>query len=255
MILKKDICSKMGGINIREDTDVCVLNGYESVKIELPIRMQGGKIQCGEIGAFTYFNRDVVVRYVKKIGRFCAIGPDVLMGLPEHDIDSISGNIIFPSWDSDWSNAFSTYVKDNYAIEQIRIKQRENLGIRKRFIEIGNDVWIGARAIISRGVKIGDGAVVAAGAVVTKNVEPYSIVGGVPAKLIRYRFEKKVIKELGELKWWEYGPDIFKNIDISDIEESIKKAKEKIAEGIEKYDAEVIEILKNKIYKSDRRKD
>ncbi|MBU9735538.1 CatB-related O-acetyltransferase [Lachnospiraceae bacterium ASD5720] len=68
---------------------------------------------------------------------------------------------------------------------------------------IGNDVWIGDGAQIIGGHKIGDGAIVAAGAVVTKDVLPYSIVGGVPAKIIRFRFEKDDINYLMQLKWWD----------------------------------------------------
>ncbi|MGB0498557.1 MAG: CatB-related O-acetyltransferase, partial [Rubricella sp.] len=67
-----------------------------------------------------------------------------------------------------------------------------------------NDVWIGARAIIMSGVTIADGAIVAAGAVVTKDVEPYAIVGGNPARVIRYRFEQRVIERLMALSWWDW---------------------------------------------------
>jgi carbonic anhydrase/acetyltransferase-like protein (isoleucine patch superfamily) len=67
---------------------------------------------------------------------------------------------------------------------------------------IGNDVWIGARAMVLDGVTIGDGCVIAAGSVVTKNIEPYSIVGGIPAKLIRKRFSDEVIELLLTWKWW-----------------------------------------------------
>ena len=70
-------------------------------------------------------------------------------------------------------------------------------------VEIGNDVWIGSHVLILDGVTIGDGAVVAAGAVVTKDVEPYAIYGGVPAKLIKYRFPPKTIEMLLKMKWWD----------------------------------------------------
>lgn len=73
----------------------------------------------------------------------------------------------------------------------------------KRQIEIGNDVWIGDSVLILDGVKIGDGAVLAAGAVVTADVPPYAIVGGVPAKVIRYRFNEDEIEHLIKLKWWD----------------------------------------------------
>jgi Acetyltransferase (isoleucine patch superfamily) len=80
---------------------------------------------------------------------------------------------------------------------------------------IGNDVWIGHGAIILKDVTIGDGAVISAAAVVTKDVPPYAIVGGVPAKVIKYRFEKDVIEKLIEIKWWEKGSEwMKKNIEI-----------------------------------------
>ncbi|KAA0690874.1 antibiotic acetyltransferase [Halopseudomonas laoshanensis] len=69
---------------------------------------------------------------------------------------------------------------------------------------IGNDVWIGRSAIILSGVSVGDGAVVGAGSIVTKNVPPYAVVAGNPAKIIRYRFEERIIRELMSIKWWEF---------------------------------------------------
>ncbi len=70
-------------------------------------------------------------------------------------------------------------------------------------LKIGNDVWIGANVLILDGVTIGNGAIIAAGAVVTKDVPPYAVVGGVPAKIIKYRFNKEEIDFLEQLKWWE----------------------------------------------------
>ena len=78
---------------------------------------------------------------------------------------------------------------------------------KENYVIIGNDVWIGKGAKIMEGVTIGDGAIVAAYAVVTKDVPPYAIVGGIPAKLIRYRFDSKDIEWLLELKWWDKEPE------------------------------------------------
>lgn len=83
--------------------------------------------------------------------------------------------------------------------------------LTKGKVVIGNDVWIGTKAIILSGVTIGDGAVIAAGAVVTKDVPPYAIVGGVPAQLIKYRFPKELIDRLLQIRWWDWEPDVWKN--------------------------------------------
>lgn len=77
-------------------------------------------------------------------------------------------------------------------------------------INIGNDVLIGEDALILGGVKIGDGAIITSRAVVTKDVPPYAIIGGVPAKLIKYRFDEKIIKQLIEIKWWDKELDWLK---------------------------------------------
>jgi len=81
-------------------------------------------------------------------------------------------------------------------------------------IHIGNDVWIGANVTILDGITIGDGAVIGASSVVTKNVPPYAIVGGNPAKIIKFRFSKEQIEELLQIKWWNKSPDILKTCDI-----------------------------------------
>lgn len=85
---------------------------------------------------------------------------------------------------------------------------------------IGNDVLISLNAIVLEGVKIGDGAVIAAGAVVTKDVKPYEIVGGIPAKHIKYRFDYEKIKYIQSIKWWNWSiEDIKKNFNIKENEE------------------------------------
>ena len=75
---------------------------------------------------------------------------------------------------------------------------------------IGNDVWIGSKATVFGGVKVGNGAVIAAGAVVTKDVPPYAIAGGVPAHIIRYRFDEDKINRLEEIAWWNWDDDKIK---------------------------------------------
>lgn len=86
----------------------------------------------------------------------------------------------------------------------------------KRKIKIGHDVWIGARVLITRGVHIGNGAIIAGGAVVTKDVPAYAIVGGVPARILRYRFPEEIIERFQKLKWWNYNVLNIQGLDFSD---------------------------------------
>ena len=132
-------------------------------------------------------NRDRLI-----IGKFCSIacGAKFIFTSANHKLGSLSTYpfpLFFEEWDLDKSNVTDAW--DN-----------------KGDIVIGNDVWIGYEAFIMQGVTIGDGATIGTRAVVTKDVPPYSIVGGVPAKPIRKRFSDEVIAQLLEIKWWDW-PD------------------------------------------------
>jgi len=83
-------------------------------------------------------------------------------------------------------------------------------------VRIGNDVWIGDGAMIKPGITIGDGAVIGARSLVLKDVEPYSIVAGSPAKLIRYRFSEDIVERLQRIAWWRFTPDIVQRCDFTD---------------------------------------
>ena len=124
------------------------------------------------------------------IGKYSSIGPEVLSGLGKHPSrDFISTHPIFFST---LKQAQISFVSDSYFDEYAPIK-------------IGNDVWIGARAVIIDGVSIGDGAIVAAGSIVTKDVPAYSVVGGIPARVLRNRFNPDQIDFMKEFKWWTAG--------------------------------------------------
>lgn len=125
------------------------------------------------------------------IGKFCQIASGVtfIMNGANHLQDSVS-TFPFAIFGDDWKDAMEG---KSYPT--------------KGDTEIGNDVWIGFDATIMPGVKIGDGAIIGSKSVVTKDVEPYSIVGGNPARLIRKRFSEQRIEELMEMKWWDWPVD------------------------------------------------
>lgn len=127
------------------------------------------------------------------IGKFCSIacGTKFLFNCANHTLKSLSTYtfpLFYEEWELEKSNITTAW--DN-----------------KGDIVIGNDVWIGYEAVIMAGVHIGDGAIIAARAVVTKDVPPYTIVGGTPAKEIRKRFDAEVIQQLLMLKWWDWSAD------------------------------------------------
>ena len=130
------------------------------------------------------------------IGSFCSIGPDVLCGLGDHPIDFVS---TYPGF-------YSNQASGSYWFGHVHdFKEQQNTIIE-------SDVWIGAKVIIKGGVHIGTGAIIGAGAVVTKNIPPYAIVGGIPAKILKYRFDENLISLLIESKWWEKNEETLKNL-------------------------------------------
>lgn len=152
-----------------------------------------------------------------KIGRFCSIGGNVRTGLgmhPTKDFVSIS-----PSFYSLNTQTGLNFSKKQLFEEHLYIDQE-----KKYFCEIGNDVWIGNNVMIMDGVTIGDGAIIAGGAVVTQDIEPYSIVGGLPAKFIKNRFHEDEIQKLLSIKWWNWSLDELKNksVQFTDIKKFIK---------------------------------
>lgn len=138
------------------------------------------------IGKYTYVGIGTKIIH-SEIGNFCSIASDVSIGLEEHTLENISTSPIF----TEAHNATGySWIKDDTFIPY-----------KKTYI--GHDVWIGYRALIKSGIKIGNGAVIAAGAVVTKDVPSYAIVGGIPAKIIKFRFSEEIANELEDLKWWD----------------------------------------------------
>lgn len=158
------------------------------------------------IADFSYISNDSIISNVE-IGKFCSISSNVQIGLGPHPSRVFVST--YPAFYSD-ENLGCPMAFRNDKIFDDSVPQTV----------LGNDVWIGANVIIPGGIHIGTGAIVAAGAVVAKDVPPYAVVGGNPARIIRYRFSEEQIKSLMESEWWNWPIEKIRQRvgDFSDIE-------------------------------------
>lgn len=180
------------------------------VTIEHPIHAAPRvEFHSGSVGRYTFINIDTVIYENVHVGRFSTFARRCQVAGAEHPIHHVTTSFfgISDKW----------FANDPVACAAVK---RRNSPPRSRSrsdrTTIGNDVWIGADALVLKGVRIGDGSVVAAGAVVTRDVPPYAIVGGNPARLIRYRFDEATISELLAVKWWNLPPAEIAQLPLDD---------------------------------------
>ncbi|WP_097027907.1 CatB-related O-acetyltransferase [Clostridium peptidivorans] len=182
-VIKNCFCGD--NVSIGDDTTVVSCKFGDNIAIN-----RRNYINNSEIGNFTYTGINTTINF-STIGKFCSIARNVDIGGFDHDYSKITTMPLF---------RFSQILAGGGNL--VMQPKHEEL------CRIGNDVWIAAGAHILHKVTIGDGAIIGAGAVVTRDVEPYAIVAGVPARTIKYRFSEKHIEILQRIKWWDWPKDV-----------------------------------------------
>ena len=187
---------------------------HPTAELEAPVRVYGTaeiKAFC-RVGAYTYMGNRCVISRDSIIGRYCSLARDVEIGADEHPTNFLSTHPF------QYQNTHFSETLDYSDISRVDFSLPKGA-------EIGHDVWIGAKVFIRRAVKVGHGAIIASNSVVTKDVPPYAIVGGTPAKIIRYRFNQDIINALLELEWWNLPINTLKDISFNDITSAIQQIK------------------------------
>ncbi|MFN4129373.1 MAG: CatB-related O-acetyltransferase [Paracoccaceae bacterium] len=159
------------------------------------------------LGAFSIIRTGGMIGSVR-IGRFTAIGANLVCAPPEHPVDTMGMSSVFLK-SYDWAQGGPGFFS----------VPPSGRNLTSKMINIGSDVWIGRDVYIRGGVTIGHGALVAARSVVTRDVLPYEVVGGSPAKKIRNRFPENLSADLFAARWWDLDPAWMKEIDQNNIEE------------------------------------
>lgn len=170
----------------------CFIGGFNTF-FEGANRLGENTSFYGRIGFASYIGSNCSIEGT--VGRFCSISNNVHTVIGTHPTTTFVST--HPAFFSTRKQAGFTFVNQQLFLESVYADDE------KHQVVIGNDVWVGFGAIILSGVKIGNGAIIGAGAIVTKDVDPYAIVGGIPAKVISYRFNEEEINFLEKSKWWD----------------------------------------------------
>lgn len=165
-----------------------------------------GAVSIGQnvhIGRHSFINEGIIREHTT-IGRYCSIGRKVTIAAPHHPLN---------------------YMTTHLALLAASDQGAPNPDRQEGLIEthIGNDVWIGDNVFIKRGIHIGDGAVIGASAVVTRDVPPYAIMTGVPARLLRYRFDEETRQRLSRAAWWNYPEAFLGTLPLRDVAATLDK--------------------------------
>ncbi|MBQ8464939.1 MAG: glycosyltransferase [Alphaproteobacteria bacterium] len=201
-------------VNSKGKVKICGITIYKK-KIK---RCVESKPCC--IGAYSYYGKNFsVFNKVSCVGKYCSFGNNVTIGTSSHFMNFLTTSPILTP-DINFMG-FPDITNEEF------IKCRASLFEGNPFytqepVNIGNDVWIGNNVIIKDGINVGDGAIIGMGSIVTKDVPPYAIVAGVPAKVIKYRFSQDIINKFLAVKWWNFDEKIIAQLPFHNVEECLK---------------------------------
>lgn len=209
-------------------------NVHADVKLEEPVRLysQVTLSKSVYVGKFTYFGNRTRVYGPTEIGAYCSISRDAEIAPWNHPLDYLSCHPFQYN-----KSHFGSYP--GYS-DPPRVPNRE-----KPRTTIGHDVWIGAKAFINSGVAVGTGAVIAASAVVVKDVAPYTVVGGAPARPIRKRFDEETIARLLASRWWEFDPGDLAGIDFTNVSLALDAIADLRANATNQFLAALSDVVSN----------
>ncbi|ASP84996.1 transferase [Sinorhizobium meliloti] len=184
-------------------------------KLEHPVSI-GHRVEVHvdvDVGSFSFINTDTIVYRNTSIGRYCSFARGCEIAVANHPTEMLSSHSFqYSGW------MFPKLEEYNFK------RQSKFLALPKT--TIGSDVWVGAQSIIKGGVTIGNGAIIAANSVVTEDVPDYAIVGGSPAKLIRYRFDHLTVLFLLQTAWWDLPFSVIKTLPFDDIQACVVRLRE-----------------------------
>jgi len=198
---------------------------FKDIEIEGDTNFWGNTDTLPRIGAFSYTSSNFY--YGVKIGRYCSLSENIRVMGAHHF--------------TDWVSTSPSFYREGYhdLSQEVTLDRMR----RKAKINIGNDVWIGADVVLKADLKIGHGAIIASNSVVTKDVPPYMIVGGVPAKIIKPRFNEDLIEDMLKSEWWKYHKNDFYGFNARKPTEFIDKLNEKVFLGeIKEYSPTILTL-------------
>lgn len=216
--------------------------GSSRLLVEPPVRVLGDLLLRSDtrVGCFTEFGQHVEVQ-AADIGRFGEIGNNSTVGATGHPLTWM-GVSAFQYKLATWG--WHPAAAESRVIDPEAGGRQSFRSVGPDRARIGNDVWLGAGVVVLRGVTIGDGCIVAANAVVTKDLPPYTISGGLPAKVIKKRLPDEIRDELLDLQWWRYSPNQLAGIPFDDPAAAVTALRPRIEAGLTPYDPGFVEIQK-----------